>query len=152
MVRKCTICNRPNREEIDKQLISGESYRSVAKRFEASESAIYRHREHIPASMVQAQEAKEIAQADNLIEQVESLLEKAVKILDRAEEAGDLKTALLGIREARACLELLARVAATAAALEQEQQKSEPPVKYELVWDYEPVSIYCRKCGEKIEK
>jgi hypothetical protein len=31
-------------------------------------------------------------------------------ILQKAEESGDLKTALLGIREARGCLELLAKV------------------------------------------
>ena len=151
MSRKCTICNHPNREEIDRQLISGEPYRSVAKRFEASESAIYRHIDHIPASMVKAQEADEIARADSLLDLVESLRKKAVRILEEAEKSGDLKTALLGIREARGCLELLAKIAATAATLETERQESEPH-EYKLVWSDEIIPIYCKKCAKEIER
>lgn len=63
-----------------------------------------------------------------------------------------MKTALLGIREARGCLELLAKIAATAATLENESQESEPPVKYKLVWDDEPIPIYCKNCRKKIER
>jgi len=38
------------------------------------------------------------------------LRDRALSILTKAEQAGDLKTALQGIREARGCLELLARL------------------------------------------
>ena len=57
-----------------------------------------------------AQEAQEVAQADNLLEQVQNLQAKALSILAKAEAAGDLRTALQGIREARSCLELLAKL------------------------------------------
>jgi hypothetical protein len=38
--------------------------------------------------------------------EIRALKTRALDILERAQEAGDLKTALLGIREARSCLEL----------------------------------------------
>jgi len=46
----------------------------------------------------------------NLLDQVNKLKGKAVSLLLKAEAAGDYRTALAGIREARACLELLLEV------------------------------------------
>jgi hypothetical protein len=57
-----------------------------------------------------AQAAEEVAQADTLLEQVGDLQERALAILDKAEEAGELRTALGAIREARGNLELLAKL------------------------------------------
>jgi len=57
-----------------------------------------------------AQAAEEIAQADDLLEQVRDLQAKALGILSKAEEAGELRTALSAIREARGNLELLAKL------------------------------------------
>jgi hypothetical protein len=64
----------------------------------------------LPAKLVKAQEAREIAKADSLLDQVTELRDKALSILDKAEQAGDLRTALQGVREAKGCLELLARL------------------------------------------
>ena len=50
-----------------------------------------------------------MAAADDLLGQVRALRSKAMSILLAAERQGDLRTALAGIREARACLELLHR-------------------------------------------
>jgi hypothetical protein len=44
-------------------------------------------------------------QGNDTLAEVRALKVKAVDILTRAEGAGDLKTALLGIREARGCLD-----------------------------------------------
>lgn len=51
-----------------------------------------------------------MAQADDLLAEVVGLQNRAVSILDRAEKAGQLQTALNGIREARRCLKLLAQL------------------------------------------
>ncbi len=48
--------------------------------------------------------------ADRLLSEVERLHRLALVFLARAAKAGDLRTALAGIREARGCLELEARV------------------------------------------
>jgi len=60
--------------------------------------------------MVLAEKAAELVEADNLLDQVGDLQRRALAILDRAEEAGELKTALSAIREARGNLELLAKL------------------------------------------
>ncbi len=72
---------------------------------------MYRHKlEHLPVHLLKAQDAAEVAQADNLLEQVKSLQARALTILDKAEASGDLRTALSAIREARGNLELLAKL------------------------------------------
>ncbi len=111
MPRSCSVCTHPEKAAINKALISGEAYRSIAKRFEASESAVYRHQQdHLPVQLAKAKEAEEVAEADNLLSQVRDLQARALTILDKAEEAGELRTALAGIREARGNLELLAKL------------------------------------------
>ncbi len=57
-----------------------------------------------------AKEATEVARGDSLLEQVQFLQDKAISLLGKAENAGDMKTALQGVREARGCLELLAKM------------------------------------------
>ncbi len=111
MARRCTVCDHLRREEIDRQLICGEPYRNIAERFSLSLGSIARHKEsHIPAALVEAQEAGEVAQADDLLSQVKALQSEAQSILGEARAAGNLKTALMGIGKAKECLELLFKV------------------------------------------
>ena len=64
------MCGHPERHSIDEALVSGAPYRSVAKRFELSESAVYRHKvEHLPAHLLKARDVEEVAQADDLLDQ-----------------------------------------------------------------------------------
>jgi len=112
MPRRCTVCDHPERNGIDQALVTGAPYRSVAKRFGLSESAVYRHKiEHLPAHLLKAKEVEEVAQADDLLNQVRNLQTHALDILDRAEKAGDLRTALAAISQARGNLELLGKLA-----------------------------------------
>ncbi len=112
MPRTCTVCVSPHREAIDKALIAGEPVRSVASRYVTlGRMAVQRHKDdHLPAMLAKAHEAGEVAHADDLLGQVRQLRGKAISILLQAERAGDLKTALMGVREARACVELLAEM------------------------------------------
>jgi len=112
MPRRCTVCDHPERHSIDEALVSGAPYRSVAKRFGLSESAVYRHKtEHVPAHLLKAKDAEEAARADDLLEQVRNLQVHALDILERAEKTGDLRTALAAISQARGNLELLGKLA-----------------------------------------
>lgn len=112
MPRICTVCASPNREEIDKALIAGEPVRSVASRYVTiGRMAVQRHKEeHLSATLAKAHDAGEVAHADDLLQQVRQLRGKAISLLLAAEKAGDLRTALMGVREARACVELLAEM------------------------------------------
>jgi hypothetical protein len=111
MPRTCTICEHPERGEIDRALVGGASNRSAASLYDVSEAAVRRHKaNHLPAKLVMAQAAEEVAEADSLLDQVRDLQGRAYGILDKAEAADDLRTALGAIREARGNLELLAKL------------------------------------------
>ena len=111
MPRRCTVCDHPQREEIDMQLVCGESYRTISDHFGLSKTALIRHKEsHIPDALVEAQDAGEVAQADDLLAQVKALQAEAQDILGEARAAGDLRTALRGIGQALSCLELLSKI------------------------------------------
>jgi hypothetical protein len=109
--RSCTVCEHPKREEIDKALVAGDANTKLSSVFAVSEQALRRHKgSHLPAKLVMAEAAAEVAEADSLLEQVRDLQRRVLDILDKAEEAGELRTALSAIREARGNLELLAKL------------------------------------------
>jgi hypothetical protein len=111
MPRRCTVCDHAQREEIDRALVAGGAFRNLAKRFDTSPTAMFRHKaEHLPAKLIMAEKASEVARADDLLAQVRDLQGRAHNILDKAEESGELRVALSAIREARGNLELLAKL------------------------------------------
>jgi len=65
----------------------------------------------MPATLLKAQEAQEIAQADSLVDELRGLASKARTLTAQAEESGDIRTALMGLREIGRILELRARMA-----------------------------------------
>jgi hypothetical protein len=109
--RTCTVCVHDGRAAIDAALVAGTALRDIARHHAVSKDALFRHRsDHIPAQLAKAQDAAEVAQADDLLREVRALRGKAYSLLLKAEAAGDIRTALAGIREARGCLELLAKL------------------------------------------
>ncbi len=112
MTRVCTICTHKKRAAIDKALVERQAFRHIAAQFHVSTSALVRHHDdHLPAALVKAQAAAEAAQADALLAQVVDLRDRAIGILDTAEASEELRVALNAIREARGCVELLAKLA-----------------------------------------
>lgn len=111
MPRACTICTHPELEAINRALVEGTPNRRIASQYDVTERAVRNHKaSHLPTALVKAQEAEEAAEADNLLSQVRDLQVRVFSILDKAEDAGELRTALGAIREARGNLELLAKL------------------------------------------
>jgi len=111
MARKCKVCSHPKLNEINQSLIKSRNISELSRKYEIPWDSLKRHKElHLPALLQKAQEAEEVSQADTLLAQVEELKAKAWKLLNKAERAGDLRTALSGVREAKGCLELLAKL------------------------------------------
>ena len=107
----CTVCAHERRQEIERALLGSEPLRSIAGRFRVTRQSLARHRDnHMPAALVKAREAEEIADADNLLAQVQRLHERTLAILHTAEQRGEKRVALAAIREARANLELVAKL------------------------------------------
>ncbi len=111
MPRVCTVCVHAERATIDKALVSGQPMRELSALYRVSEDALSRHKAaHLPATLVLAATAQDAVDAEGLLRDVQALRNKAYSILLKAEGTGDYRTALAGIREARACLELLAEM------------------------------------------
>jgi hypothetical protein len=109
--RSCTICEHPNREAMDEALVGGASNLSVSSLYDVSEAAVRRHKaNHLPAKLVMAHAAEEVAQADTLLDQVRDLQSRTLVILEAAEKTRQHRTALGAIREACSNLELLAKL------------------------------------------
>ena len=107
MARQCSICTNEQRDAIDQALIAGTGYRKIAEQFGVSPAALSRHlRRHLVALLAGRQEVD----ADNLLGQVANLQRQAQVIKDTAEEKGELRTALAGIRELVRIVELLAKL------------------------------------------
>ncbi len=112
MPRKCSICIHDKRNEIDQALVARNPFRTIAGQYGVSKSALVRHHDdHLPAALMKARAATEAAQADALLAQVVDLRDKALGVLDTAQGSADLRVALGAIREARGCVELLAKLA-----------------------------------------
>ncbi len=111
MPRTCTICTHPERPAIDHALLNGGAFRHIAAQTGTSTTALQRHKaDHLPALMARSKEAEEIGHADDLVREVGSLRARAMSLLLMAETAGDVLAANGSIREARACLELQAKL------------------------------------------
>ena len=111
MPRRCSICHHQGLEGINRALVEGIAFPVLVAKYRVSKDALSRHKaNHLPATLVKAQEAQAVARADDLLDEVRSLQARALTILDRAERVGDLRTALGAIREARGNLELLAKL------------------------------------------
>ena len=111
MTRNCTICTHPEKASINEALINHVSPRLISESFGITKSSLDRHRvAHLPVALVDAVQAVEIVQAGNLLDQVVTLQKKTLHILAIAEDAGDLRTAIMAIAQARGNLELLARL------------------------------------------
>ena len=111
MGRKCKIENHPNSKIIITRLASGEEYSKIVEDFpdiRYQDLDYYKQNklhEILSKSNDLKVEAEEIRGTQTLAE-VRALKTRALGVLEEAQKAGDLKTALLGIREARGCLEL----------------------------------------------
>jgi hypothetical protein len=132
-MRTCSICSNPRVREIDAALAEGVAYRTVAKRFGASGSSVFRHgKEHLPtaggegARMPVADKSKpvvrqavpaqssavrlgRIASAD-AVNYLVRIQRRTLSILETATAEGRQETALKAIRESRENLGMIAKL------------------------------------------
>lgn len=111
MPRTCTICNHSRRDEIDQLLVSGVTFRTISRKYAISEDALKRHKKsHLPKTLMESRHAEIVMNADNILLQMQELCDKTNRILDAAIDAGDTRTALAAIREARGNNELISKL------------------------------------------
>jgi hypothetical protein len=115
----CRACRHEKRDEIDQALMKGEPTRTVAKRFGLSATGIQRHqRHHVPrpgravvaAASLEAVPSEEIVRTLTVLEHIQQLLGEARRLKALAEKRGDIRTAMVGLRELIRIVELFGRL------------------------------------------
>ena len=113
MPQVCGVCRLPNRHQAEEALLAGEPLRNVAKRFGTSPAALFRHgKAHLPVKLIKAAESREIDSAESLTAKLKGIEADARRLGHGAERAGDLRTALIAVRELARQYELAARMQA----------------------------------------
>jgi hypothetical protein len=110
--RKCTVCAHPERQAIDKALLSHqEKYRDIALRFSLNRMSLWRHRDdHLPLRLVEAQAATDVRAALDVVKQLEAINGAALRVLTEARTAGDGELALKAIDRIQRQIELQAKL------------------------------------------
>lgn len=111
MSRVCTVCSCPDRPAIDAAIVAGTPYRDIALRFSLGLMAIQRHAtKHISETVARSQEAREEAQALDVVKQLKAINGAAMAILRDARAAGDPDTQLKAIDRIQRQIELQAKL------------------------------------------
>ena len=112
MPRKCTICSHRELLDVNKALLSSDSFRTIADLYGLSETSLKRHAaNHLPATLTKAKVIEEVTKADTLLEEIQTLKARTYSVMEKAEQAENLSVALAAIREIRGSIELLLKVA-----------------------------------------
>ena len=110
MPQTCTICRHAEREKIDADLVTGIPLRRITAHSGTSTGALRRHRCHIAAEVVHAAETWEHERGSSLLEKIHAMEAEAQRLGKKAESEGDLRAALLALRELGRAFELQGRL------------------------------------------
>jgi hypothetical protein len=109
MPRGCKVCRHENVKEINKAIIEGATLQSLADKYGLHISSLSRHKPHIADVIRSASVICDAQEGASVLQRIDDLLQRANLLLDKAEDSGDVKTALIAIREVRGTLELLGK-------------------------------------------
>jgi hypothetical protein len=109
MTTACSICRHPRRDEINLSLIQNGT-RPTARTFGLSKAAVDRHKKHLPKQLATEPAAEIATDSSTLLARVEQLMRESELIAAAAKGAKNWVAATAALREARTCLELLAKV------------------------------------------
>ena len=111
MARRCTVCSHPDRPAIDQMLVNLRPFRTIAQQFKVSPWAVLRHHDdHLPATLVKAQEQEDVRQAIDHIAQLKAINGATLAILKDARAQGNADMALKAIDRLRRQIELQAKL------------------------------------------
>ena len=110
MPRTCTICNHAQRDAIDLSLLEGQPLRNIAERFTVSATALHRHKDHLPGTLIKAQEKAEALQTLDVLKQLRAINGASLNILKEARDKKDGNLALKAVDRIQRQIELQAKL------------------------------------------
>ena len=99
MVQRCSVCSHPSRPEIDRGLMQGRPYRSLAGQFGLSPSALCRHTKHLALQLDFQKRREDASRQAALLEHLELLDTRLNRLFNSALDLRSLNVALGCIRE-----------------------------------------------------
>ena len=99
MVPRCSICSHPSLPEIDRGLMQGVPYRSLAGQFGLSPSALCRHTKHLARQLDWEQRREDASRQAALLEHLELLDTRLNRLFNSAFDLRSLNVALGCVRE-----------------------------------------------------
>jgi hypothetical protein len=103
MPPSCSIWRHPEKASIEDQLIRNVPLRKIAMQVGTMATSLFRHRKHLSSQLVMARNVEAVVEATSLLNRVE-------KLIKESEQEKDWPAATTALREARSCLELLAKL------------------------------------------
>ncbi len=125
-MKVCSICQMPNRLEIDKALLSGKTIAAVSLEFGGiSRDALSNHRQkHISKRLATLTQRREAAENLDIRNELENMITRIKDILTYAEKNKQHSTFLKATAELRCSFELLLKIAVAIHDTEREDLKA----------------------------
>ena len=99
MPTRCTVCTHTARPEIDRALLSGISYRTLAAQYGLSPSALCRHTRHLARYLEKLQRQEDHTFNRAVLEKLDLLETRLNRMFHAAHEAHSLGLALDCVRQ-----------------------------------------------------
>jgi hypothetical protein len=95
---KCQICSHPSRAGIDAGLIGGASFGQIAQRFGCEKTAVFRHKQHVEATLATTDEFDAL-DASSVLRYVAREAARLGRLAEQAEDYGTALKATLSLRD-----------------------------------------------------
>ncbi len=80
-MRNCAVCTHENRNEIERRIARGDSYRDIAGQFQLSKSSVHRHTQCITEALIQAREDQLVDTARDVNAEIEKVFSRVNKMM-----------------------------------------------------------------------
>jgi hypothetical protein len=99
MPKPCTVCSHEKLEEIDRALMAGVAYRTLAAQYGLSASAICRHTKHLARYQKNIKDYHEQKYNESMQDKLQLLEHRLGRIFNSAENYRSLRVALECLKE-----------------------------------------------------
>jgi hypothetical protein len=110
MALRCTVCQHPAITDIDKGLMAGYSFRSLAEQYGVSASALFRHTRHLARRLELEGDHREHQHQVQVLDKLDILEHRLNRLFTQAREHNSYHVALGCIQEHVRLLALIEKI------------------------------------------
>lgn len=110
MALRCTICTHPAISDIDRGLMAGYSFRSLAEQYGVSASALFRHTKHLARRLQMQGDHQERQHQEEVLDKLDLLEHRLNRLFQEAHTHNSYNVALGCIQEHLRLLTLIEKI------------------------------------------